>query len=76
MAEKPNAYRNLLGINKASFTLAVIAFILSIVDLGFRLEYRTDQFFLFIYHLAIALCLTSLLARIYIKRNNQVHSSG
>lgn len=49
MAEKPNAYRNLLGINKASFTLAVIAFILSVVDLGFRLEYRTDQFFLFIY---------------------------
>ena len=73
MAEKPNAYRNLLGINKASFTLAVIAFILSVVDLGFRLEYRTDQFFLFIYHLAIALCLTSLLARIYIKRNNLKH---
>ncbi|MEZ7866842.1 MAG: potassium transporter TrkG [Paludibacteraceae bacterium] len=73
MAEKPNPNRNLLGINKASFTLAVIAFILSVVDLGFRLEYRTDQFFLFIYHLAIALCLTSLLARIYIKRNNLKH---
>ena len=37
MAKKPNAYRNILGINKASFRLAVITLILSVVNLDSRL---------------------------------------
>ncbi len=76
MADKTNSTRNLTNINKASFTFAVIAFILSVIDIGFRLETDTDFAFLFIYHLAIALTLTSLVARIYFKRDRKLNRIG
>ena len=71
MADKSDVKRFLIAISKISFTVAVIAFLLSVIDLGFRLETKTDQLFLFIYNLAILLSLIALTSRLYLKKEKK-----
>ena len=58
----------IIVVSKTSFTIAVFAFLLSIIDLGFLLEKDLDEFFLFTYNLGILICLISLTARLYWKK--------
>ena len=58
----------IIVVSKTSFTIAVFAFLLSIIDLGFMLEKDLDEFFLFTYNLGILICLISLTARLYWKK--------
>ena len=58
----------IIVVSKTSFTIAVFAFLLSIIDLGFLLEKDLDKFFLFTYNLGILICLISLTARLYWKK--------
>ena len=58
----------IIVVSKTSFTIAVFAFLLSIIDLGFLQEKDLDEFFLFTYNLGILICLISLTARLYWKK--------
>ena len=58
----------IIVVSKTSFTIAVFAFLLSIIDLGFLLEKDLDEFFLFTYNLGILICLISLTVRLYWKK--------
>ena len=69
MEKKSNINRFIIRISKTSFTLAVFAFLLSVVDLGFLLEKSIDEVFLVIYNLTILICLISLTSRLYWKKD-------
>lgn len=63
-----NTHSQLIRLSKASFIFAVIAFLLSIADLGFRFGTQTNEVFIFIYHLTFLIFFASQVLRLHQKR--------